>query len=206
LHFALKTLNPPEYEFLKEVENRELGEERIRLLYVACTRAQDLLVFPHYLGKLGNGWHKQVDLSLHDLPKYPNLDLTEGERKLTAPALNEQTPEVFRQEALRLVEQARNIRWIQPSAIEIEEIPVPAPQEGGFAEPIPDVRGSAARGRVLHKLMEEILLCETGDDEAGLQTRAAELLRQLGENDHRDPSEGPSPLEIASTIGRTRVR
>ena len=72
LHFGLKTLNPPEYELLKEVENRELGEERIRLLYVACTRARDLLVFPHYLGKLGNGWHKQVDLSLHDLPEYPD--------------------------------------------------------------------------------------------------------------------------------------
>ena len=81
LHFGLKTLNPPEYELLKEVENRELGEERIRLLYVACTRARDLLVFPHYLGKLGNGWHKQVDLSLDDLPEYPTLDLTEGERK-----------------------------------------------------------------------------------------------------------------------------
>ena len=70
LHFGLKTLNPPEYDLLKEVENRELGEERIRLLYVACTRARDLLVFPHYLGKLGNCWHKQVDLQLHDLPEF----------------------------------------------------------------------------------------------------------------------------------------
>ena len=120
-----------------------------------------------------------------------------------APPLNEQTPEVFRQEALRLVEQTRNIRWIQPSAVEIEEIPLPAPPEDEFAEPIPDVRGSAARGRVLHKLMEEILLGETRDDEAGLQTRAAELLRQLGENDHPNPSDGPSSLEITSTILRT---
>ena len=203
LHFGLKTLNSPDYDLLKEVENRELGDERIRLLYVACTRARDLLVFPHYLGKLGNGWHKQVDLSLHDLPKYPTLDLTEGERKPTAPPLNEQTPEVFRREALRLVEQTRNIRWIQPSAVEIEEIPLPAPPEDEFAEPIPDVRGSAVRGRILHKLMEEILLGDTRDDETGVGTRAAELLRQLGENDHLDPSDGPSSLEIASTIGRT---
>src|ERR1017187_5453172 len=203
LHFGLRTLNPPEYELLKEVENRELGEERIRLLYVACTRARDLLVFPHYLGKLGNGWHNQVDLSLHDLSKYSTLDLTEGDRKPTAPSLNEQTPDVFRQEALRLVEQTRNIRWIQPSGIEIEEIPLPAPPEDEFAEPIPDVRGSAARGRGLHKLMEEIFLGETRDDDTDIQTRAAELLRQLGENDHPDPSEGPSSQEIASTIGRT---
>jgi ATP-dependent exoDNAse (exonuclease V) beta subunit len=167
LHLGLRALNPPEYELLKEIENRELGEERIRLLYVACTRARDLLVFPHYLGKLGNGWHKQVDLSLHDLPKYPTLDLTEGERKPTALPLNEQTPEVFLQEALRLVEQKRNICWIHPSAVEIEELPLPAPPEDEFAEPIPEVRGSAARGRVLHKLMEEILLGETRDDGVG---------------------------------------
>jgi exodeoxyribonuclease-5 len=203
LHFGLKTLNPPEYELLKEVENRELGEERIRLLYVACTRARDLLVFPDYLGKLGNGWHKQVDLSLRDLPEYPTPDVTEGERKPTALPLNEQAPEVFRQEALRLVEQTRNIRWIRPSAVEIEEVPLPTPSEDDFAEPMPDVRGSAARGRVLHKLMEEILLGETPDDEAGLRTRAAELLRQLGEKDHSGASEGPSSQEIAPTIGRT---
>jgi exodeoxyribonuclease-5 len=51
--------------------------------------------------------------------------------------------------------------------------------------------------------MEEIFLGESQDDEAGLQTRAAELLRQLGENDHLDPSKGPSSQEIASAIGRT---
>jgi ATP-dependent exoDNAse (exonuclease V) beta subunit len=203
LHFGLKTLTPPEYELLKEVENRELGEERIRLLYVACTRARDLLVFPHYLGKSGNGWHKQVDLSLDNLPEYPTLDLKDAERKPTAPPLNEQTPEVFRQEALRLVKQTRNIRWIQPSAVEIDEIPVPPPPEDEFAEPISDVRGSAARGRVLHKLMEEIFVGETRDDDSGIQTRATELLRQLGENDHSDSSEGPSSQEIASTIART---
>jgi exodeoxyribonuclease-5 len=203
LHFGLKTLNPPEYELLKESENRELGEERIRLLYVACTRARDLLVFPHYLGKLGNGWHKQVDLSLDDLREYPTPDLKDAERKPTAPPLNEQTPEVFHQEALRLVTQTRNIRWIQPSAVEIEEIPLLAPPEDEFAEPIADVRGSAARGRALHKLMEEIFLGETRDDDAGIQTRAAELLRQLGENDHPDSSEGPSSQEIASAVGRT---
>ena len=203
LHFGLRTLNPPEYDLLKEVENRELGEERIRLLYVACTRARDLLVFPHYLGKLGNCWHKQVDLQLHHLPEFASLNLTEGERKPPAPPLNEQTPDVFRQEALRLGEQTRKIQWIQPSAVEIEEVPLPGPPDDELAEPIPDVRGGAVRGRVLHKLMEEIFLGEIPDDETSTQTRAAELLRQLGENDSPDPSEGPSSQEIASTISRT---
>jgi exodeoxyribonuclease-5 len=51
--------------------------------------------------------------------------------------------------------------------------------------------------------MEEIFLGETRDNEAGLRTRAAELLRQLGGTDHADPSDGPSSQEIASTIVRT---
>ena len=203
LHFGMRTLNPPEYELLKEVENRELGEERIRLLYVACTRARDLLAFPDYLGKLGNGWHKQVDLSLRDLAEYPILEVGEGERKPTAPQLNQQTPEVFRQEALSLVDRTKKLHWTQPSGMEIEEVPLPIPLEDELVQPIPDVRGSAVRGRILHKLMEEIFLGETRDDEAGLRTRAAELLRQLGGSDHTDPSDGPSSQEIASTIVRT---
>src|ERR1017187_3527960 len=177
LHFGLRTLNPQEYELLKEVENRELGEERIRLLYVACTRARDLLVFPDYLGKLGNCWHKQVNLQLHHLPEFTSLDLTEGEHKPPVPPLNEQTPEVFRQEALRLVERTRNIQWIQPSRVEIEEVPLPVPLDDAVAEPTPEVRGSAGRGRVLHELIEEILLAETPDDETSVRTRAAELLQ-----------------------------
>jgi exodeoxyribonuclease-5 len=51
--------------------------------------------------------------------------------------------------------------------------------------------------------MEEIFVGETRDDDSGIQTRATELLRQLGENDHSDSSEGPSSQEIASTIART---
>jgi ATP-dependent exoDNAse (exonuclease V) beta subunit len=98
LHFGLRTLNPPEYDLLKEIENRELGEERIRLLYVACTRARDLLVFPHYLGELGHCWHRQVDLQLHNLPEVPSLDLREGERKPTAQALNAQTSEADKED------------------------------------------------------------------------------------------------------------
>ena len=104
---------------------------------------------------------------------------------------------------MRLVEQTREIRWIQPSAIEIEEVPLPVPPEDEFAEPIPDVRGSAARGRVLHKLMEEILSGELHGEQEHLQDRASQLLHQLGQDDHPDPLLGPSSAEIASTVTRT---
>jgi len=203
LHCSLGPSNPPEYDEVKETEDLELDEERIRLLYVACTRARDLLVFPHYLGRLRECWHNQVDLQLDHLPEFPTGDVKEGERKATIVQLNDQTPEVFRQEAIRLVERTRKIQWIQPSRIEIDEVPVTVPPEEDLAEPTPEVHGSAIRGRVLHKLMEEILLGEVADDEASVRTRATELLQQLGESDHSDSSEGPASQEIASTIGRT---
>jgi ATP-dependent exoDNAse (exonuclease V) beta subunit len=203
LHCGLGTLTPPEYNLVREVEDRELGEERVRLLYVACTRARDLLVFPHYLGKLGNCWCRQVDLQLRHLPEFPTLDLIGREHKLTASTPNGQTTEVFRQEALRLVERTRKIEWIQPSRVEIEEVPLPVPPDDELAEPDPEVRGGAARGRVLHKIIEEILTGELPDEEARLRIRAAELLRQLGEIDHQDSSKGPSSAEVASTVRRT---
>ena len=97
----------------------------------------------------------------------------------------------------------RKIQWIQPSRVEIEKVPLPVPPDDELAEPAPDVRGSAVRGRVLHKLIEEILTGESPDEEAKLRIRAAELLQQLGEIDHKDPSKGPSSVEVASTVIRT---
>jgi ATP-dependent exoDNAse (exonuclease V) beta subunit len=144
-----------------------------------------------------------VDLRLTHLPDMLTVDLKEADRQPTAPPLNEQTAEAFRQEALRLVERSRKIQWIQPSRIEIEELPLPVPPDDELTEAAPEVRGSAVRGKVLHKLMEEILLGETRDEESDLRTRAAELLEQLGEKDHPDPSQGPSSQEISSTIRRT---
>jgi ATP-dependent exoDNAse (exonuclease V) beta subunit len=203
LHWGIGASKPPEYDLVKKIEDQELGEERVRLLYVACTRARDLLAFPHYLGKLGDCWHKQVDLQLTQLPDMLTADLKEADRQPGAPAVNVQTAEIFRQEALKVVERTRKIQWIQPSRVEIEELPLPVPPDDELAEATPEVRGSAVRGRVLHKLMEEILLGETQDVESDLRTRAAELLQQLGEEDHPDPSQGPSSQEIGSTVRRT---
>ena len=51
--------------------------------------------------------------------------------------------------------------------------------------------------------MEEILTRELVDDEGKVRIRAAELLRQLGETDYREPSLGPSSPELAATVIRT---
>jgi ATP-dependent exoDNAse (exonuclease V) beta subunit len=203
LHCGLGTLNPTDYDAVKQIEDRELGEERLRLLYVACTRARDLLVFPDYLGKLGNCWHKQIDLQLKHLPSFPTVDLKEGDRPPTPTPLNDQTAEVFQQQARVLVGRTRKVQWLQPSRAEIDNVALPEPEDETLGEPTPEVLGSAVRGRTLHKLIEEVLTGETSDDEATLRIRAAELLGQLGESDHHEPIQGPSSAEIASTVIRT---
>jgi len=131
------------------------------------------------------------------------IERAERDSKAAAVSRNGQTAEGFRQEALKLVEQTRKIQWVQPSRVESEEVPIPVPPDEELAESTPEVRGSAVRGRVLHKLMEEILLGETRDDDSDVRARAGALLLQLGAKDYSDPSQGPSSQEISSTIRRT---
>ena len=65
-----------------------------------------------------------------------------------------------------------------------------------------DIRGSLNRGRLLHKLIEEVLTGETADTETGLQERAATLIRMMGEPVADDPRDGLAPAELAASVRR----
>ena len=67
----------------------------------------------------------------------------------------------------------------------------------------PEVAGSATRGTILHKLMEEVLTGETPDDRNSLLVRAAELLCQLGIEPASDARQGIAPAELGETVLRT---
>ena len=91
---------------------------------------------------------------------------------------NEQTREIFAEQARRIAEARHNIVWQHPSRGEIEDGPpiefVPLfenPEEAEDAAEIsiPSVAGSSTRGIILHKLMEEVLLAETSDSAANLK-------------------------------------
>jgi exodeoxyribonuclease-5 len=69
--------------------------------------------------------------------------------------------------------------------------------------PVIGVTGSATRGTILHKLMEEVLTGETRDSTTELERRATELLAQLGREPSSDPKLGISPTELASTVARS---
>ena len=59
------------------------------------------------------------------------------------------------------------------------------------------------RGLVIHKLLEEVLSGETGDDMAALITRAIRLIAELGEEDHDDARAGLSARELAQAVCNT---
>jgi ATP-dependent exoDNAse (exonuclease V) beta subunit len=75
------------------------------------------------------------------------------------------------------------------------------PESVEEAAPVIEIVGSATRGIILHKLMEEVLTGETQD--AAAECRAAELLAQLGIEPSADPKVGIAPKELATTIVRT---
>jgi ATP-dependent exoDNAse (exonuclease V) beta subunit len=84
--------------------------------------------------------------------------------------------------------------------------PVPVfsdPDSVEAAAPVIEVAGSATRGTILHKLMEEVLIGETQDTDSQLERRSAELLEQLGLEASADPKFGISPKELAATVVRT---
>ena len=64
-------------------------------------------------------------------------------------------------------------------------------------------RAVSERGLIIHKLIEELLTGETGNDPAVLVDRATTLVQALGHDPVDDPAKGLSAVEIAGCITRT---
>ena len=192
---------------------QELARERVRLWYVAATRARDLLVLPRHSTKLpDSSWARVVDLDLSLLDAI-DPDALGAVRIGSIPgAENMQTQTLFAEEARRIAKAKSTIEWLRPSRGELEASP-PSEPEPVFVDPeaaeeaveveIPDVAGGAMRGTVLHKLMEEVLTGEITDGISDLTRRAAELLSQLGITPAADAKSGLVPAELAGTITKT---
>lgn len=192
---------------------QEQARERVRLWYVAATRARDVLVLPRHSPELAdNSWGCIVDLGLAGLPVIDPGALPDRTPEPTELAGNPQSRTVFAAEAQRIVEATGKIEWRRPSRDEggrSEPLPEPAvfAASGALDDedewPVPEVAGGATRGTILHKLMEEVLTGETADDRDSVLARAAELLSQLGIAPSSDPREGIALRELAATVTRT---
>jgi exodeoxyribonuclease-5 len=198
------------YVAMKTWNEEESTRERIRLWYVAATRARDLLVLPRHTAPLSDkSWSRMVELGVEDLPA---IDLKGSHKEVTpsaAPAENEQTRAQFAEEAQKIAEATLAIHWRRPSLHEnntppSEPSPVFSdPESVEETSPPLEIKGGTKRGLILHKLMEEILTGEIEDTAVDLERRACELLGQLDERPVEDSKAGISPEELANTVLRT---
>jgi len=67
------TRPPADYEAVKATERDQLRRERVRLWYVAITRACDSSSFRGKARRKGHDWMSIVDLRLDDLPSFDPL-------------------------------------------------------------------------------------------------------------------------------------
>ncbi|MBU4568923.1 MAG: UvrD-helicase domain-containing protein [Alphaproteobacteria bacterium] len=207
---------PPEgYDAARDAEKDELDRERIRLWYVAATRARELLVLPRLDATPSkSAWIGLVDLSLAALPGLDVSHLPAGFTATAAGAANAQTCASFAAEAETIAAGQTRLTWLAPSRDENAAGSVLREEEAalwiGSADDQPPeldatapVQGGRERGLILHKLMEEVLTGETQEAGATLAQRAAELIRALGRSPVDDPATGLSAQELAACVIRT---
>ena len=213
LYFPVLGVPPIGHEAVFEREKEELNRERVRLWYVACTRARELLVLPRFdVPATRANWISLVNLALDDLPSLDlegmarEVDLGGGEEQ------NEQTRERFSDEAAAIEQLQVNMVWRAPSRGEGQVGPAmvaPIPQilatddDDAEDRATVNVQGGQERGRVLHKLLEEVLTSETPEAAHELETRATSLIEELDLPVAEDPARGLTPGELAQCVVRS---
>jgi ATP-dependent exoDNAse (exonuclease V) beta subunit len=219
VHFKLLDQAPADYDAVKAVERDQLRRERVRLWYVAITRACDLLLLPRQTERKANDWMSIVDLRLDDLPTFdPRAIEYAPDLPDVAEPHNSQDETTWHSEAATIAATRRSIVWRSPSRHEMPPGAAPPPDRDEiFADAValseqlpfePDtavsgtVRGSRERGLIVHKLLEEVLTGETADRAEALEIRARALLAQLGTPEAARPEDGPHAPELATTTLR----
>jgi CRISPR-associated exonuclease Cas4 len=183
-------------------DDKEMAEERERLLYVACTRAIELLILPQLSGTSPNSWAQLLDLRHGELPELPVGGFTRQPVLRTATATNDQSLDKFQEERSKVDAASKPIRWLRPSITDpdrqgLDEV-LREELEQVHVEISPRA-GSTARGLVLHKLMEELLTGGIEEAATSLEERAAVLLKELD----KPASTSLNASEMAATALRT---
>lgn len=215
--FYCKVLGVPPagYEAAYQAEKDELDRERVRLWYVAATRARELLVLPRLdVTPSKSAWIGLVDLSIAALPAIDASHFPLDNFVAAGDTDNNQTREGFAAEASAIGARQVRLSWLAPSRDENAAGQVLHEEEidiwtgtGDEPGPEPDVptpiQGGRERGLILHKLMEEVLTGECEDSSTSLRARAEVLILALGMSPSTDPANGLSADELALCVSRT---
>jgi exodeoxyribonuclease-5 len=201
---------PADYAGIAARAEEEQRRERVRLWYVAATRARDLLILPRHSADLSDKcWAKLVDLGRSSLPPIKPEDIGAAKERSVTTQENGQTREIFAAEAVAIFDGRKTVNWRRPSRSELDpvgegEVKIESAEIPEATEIAPAaVLGSSTRGTILHKLIEEVLTGESGDAKGDLEIRAADLIRQMGQEPAADPKAGLCAAELASTVLRT---
>ena len=199
LHFSLFAMASRDHVQALEEERAEGQRERVRLWYVAMTRARDLLLFPRHRVRLHSDWLSPVAANVDLLPRFaPDALRPPTPSADPAPADTAQDAATWSHEAGQIATSLRRIRWNRPSRHEAPREAAADPQNEAFVVAscgldVPNASpraatplDGAARGMVLHKLLEEVLTGETVGHADALCRRAGELLLQIGLEDSHD--------------------
>ena len=206
-------VGPTGNEAARAAEEAELARERVRLWYVAATRARELLILPRLeTAPSGQTWLSLVDLALPDQPVLdPGPDPRDA-GETVSDVENVQTREAFAAEAAAIAGHGRRIVWRAPSRDEGDSGPVLREEARAILDTDGDgaptqnaamaIQGGRERGLVLHKLIEEVLTGETGETMPDLMARAAYLIQDMGCPSNEDPAVGLAPAELAGCVLR----
>ena len=213
-HATVFGVRPTGYAAARDAETEELKRERVRLWYVAATRARDLLVLPRPdVPPRRDAWSALVDLDLAALPVLDPADPPTPTPPVSAADVHAQTRAAFAVEAAAIAERHRPLVRHTPSLAEDAGLPADEPgmpaiwSSDSEGTPLgddagPAVQGGRRRGTILHKLLEEVLTGETPENDAALVARADALIRTLGQSAVDDPREGLVPSELAACVRR----
>lgn len=208
-------VSPTGHEVALAQEKEELERERVRLWYVAATRAREMMIVPRLdVTPPGTSWNALVDLGVAALPAYPLPEDVAAVAATEPEARNQQPSEVFQREAAAVAAAKHAIVWIAPSRDEDPTQPLtqeeaPAVFVTSAAGDAHDtglpglvIQGGRERGLILHKLLEEILTGEISDEVETLAARAVELAQMIGIAVSDDAAQGLSPHEVAAAVRR----
>jgi exodeoxyribonuclease-5 len=208
-HYSIGKISSETYDGLLDVEKTQHAFETTRLLYVACTRPEQLLVCPN-LSRGGDGYLKTLELKMDSIPAFDVATLPDA---VSPPAEdlpeNIQDEHTFSEEATHLSDSHCSVVWKTPSSHEsrdsdsssvrtIGEDPRNTPSE------TTSIQGGPVRGTLIHKLMEEVI---NGEIELGpdrVIERAVELLDELEPQDESAKLRADiDAREVADSLIRT---
>jgi ATP-dependent exoDNAse (exonuclease V) beta subunit len=200
VHWTLGDVASSSLEAAIAADEVAMREESERLLYVACTRALDLMIIPDPTEPRKESWFTFFDLGQEALePIRPGRP---GTRPEPAVSDNSQTATDFADEIKRIADASPAIIWRRPSKDdadrEILDLVTGGGGEGEIERREVTIGAGARRGTILHRLMEELILGMVLPNLDALTKRSAMLMAEA-------PDDGGT-MPVAEQLAATALR